>query len=185
MAMAGPCAESQHLTDICHWPILKIRRDLMLKGIVLAAASLLIAAEGLAADINCSALPQVRKQAEQGDSVAQGVLGVVYDSGDCVGRDYAKAAEWFRKAAEQGEENAQLLLGIKYLRGQGVPQDFAEAARWLQMVADKGDVAAQSFLGLMYAQGLGIEKDLDRARTLFAEACKNGDVDSCGYLKEY
>ena len=33
-------------------------------------------------------------------------LGVLYDSGDGVSQDYAKAREWFEKAADKGSATA-------------------------------------------------------------------------------
>ena len=42
-----------------------------------------------------------RKSAEQGHAGAQSNLGVLYDYGRGVTRDYKEAVEWFRKSAEQ------------------------------------------------------------------------------------
>ncbi len=40
--------------------------------------------------------------AEDGNSEAQNVLGVMYENGEGVKQDFAKAAEWYRMAADQG-----------------------------------------------------------------------------------
>ena len=45
-----------------------------------------------------------------------------------VGRDDARAVEWFEKAANQEEPTAQLNLGIMYANGRSVPKDEAKAA---------------------------------------------------------
>ena len=52
-----------------------------------------------------------RKAAEQGDSMAQFNLGLMYDNGRGVPQDNTEAAKWYRKAAEQGYANAQFNLG--------------------------------------------------------------------------
>ena len=42
------------------------------------------------------------KAAEQGFVHAQGILGLMFATGQGVKQDYAKAIYWFDKAAEQG-----------------------------------------------------------------------------------
>jgi len=51
------------------------------------------------------------KAAEQGDAMAQFNLGVMYDEGQGVARDDAKAVEWYTKAAEQGDSRAKFNFG--------------------------------------------------------------------------
>jgi len=47
------------------------------------------------------------KSAEQGDADAQYELGILYEKGRGVPKNYTKAAEWFAKAAAQGNERAK------------------------------------------------------------------------------
>jgi len=65
--------------------------------------------------------------AEQGDAKAQYFLGLVYDEGEGVPEDGAKAVHWYRKAAEQGDTEAQFWLGIMYAASEGVPEDYVRA----------------------------------------------------------
>ena len=59
-------------------------------------------------DNNIQKLPSgIVKAAEQGDALAQAILGMMYAEGKGVRQDDKKAAEWYRKAAEQGEARAQ------------------------------------------------------------------------------
>jgi len=51
------------------------------------------------------------EQAEQGHAIAQFNLGVMYDKGEGVEKDYDEAFKWYRKAAEQGDADAQYNLG--------------------------------------------------------------------------
>ena len=49
-----------------------------------------------------------RMAAEQGDSSAQNILGMMYERGWWgVSQDYAAAVKWYRVAAEQGDALAQ------------------------------------------------------------------------------
>ncbi len=75
--------------------------------------------------------------AEKGDAQAQYNLGVMYERGDGVPRDFKKAVKWFRKAAEQEFADAQYNLGVMYGAGKGVPKDFKEALKWHQKAPDQ------------------------------------------------
>ena len=83
-------------------------------------------------------ITEIRRQAEQGDADAQGLLGFMYATGDGVSEDDAAAIRWFRLAAEQGHARAQRNLGVMYTNGRGVPQDAAEAVRWNRLAAEQG-----------------------------------------------
>ena len=80
-----------------------------------------------------------RKSAEQGDSGAQFNLGIMYDSGEGVPEDDAKAVHWWRKAAKQGDSGAQNNLGIMYAKGEGSPEDYVQAYAWISIAAAQGN----------------------------------------------
>jgi TPR repeat protein len=80
-------------------------------------------------------LKLLRPLAEQGNALAQVMLGRMYASGQGVPKDYAEAVRWYRKAAEQGNALAQLM----YHFGQGVPKDPAELTLTPQPEAAKDD----------------------------------------------
>ena len=48
----------------------------------------------------------------------------MYNNGEGVPQDHARAARWFLKAAKQGDADAQLSVGLMYDKGEGVPQDY-------------------------------------------------------------
>ena len=68
-------------------------------------------------------LNSLKAAAEQGDAWAQFSLCVMYDTGEDVPQNDAKAVRWFRMAAEQGDADAQLNLGYMYGTGEGIPKD--------------------------------------------------------------
>jgi len=49
-----------------------------------------------------TALPEMKRLAEQGNSSAQIYLGEMYDKGLGVIQNYEEAVKWYRLAAEQG-----------------------------------------------------------------------------------
>jgi uncharacterized protein len=105
------------------------------------------------------ALRLVRPMAEQGDSRAQSLLGLIYFEGHGVRRDEPEAMRWYRRAADQGDADAQLEIGNMYYKGRGVTQNYSETARWYRLAADRGNAAAQYNLGISYARGDGVPQD--------------------------
>ncbi|MGC9944148.1 MAG: SEL1-like repeat protein [Verrucomicrobiota bacterium] len=74
-------------------------------------------------------------------------LGVAYENGLGVQRDFGEAARWYRQAAERDNAQAQANLGQLYFDGRGVTNDLVQAYMWFKLSARNG-----SFLG---SQGLG------------------------------
>ncbi len=56
-----------------------------------------------------------QKAAEQGLTIAQNNLGVMYANGTGVAQDNKQAVSWYQKAAEQGLTIAQNNLGVSFL----------------------------------------------------------------------
>jgi len=109
-------------------------------------------------------LPEIRKQAEQGDPAAQFALGARYATGDNVQQDYSQAVRWFSKAAEQGHVLAQATLGAYYWAGRGVPIDLSKAYFWSILAQNGGDQASEYRVKILNsrlpaAQILGIKQE--------------------------
>jgi len=111
-----------------------------------------------------TALKLLRPLAQQGDVVAQGSLGYMYENGQGVLQDYAVAVKWYRKAAEQDFAPVEFNLGLMYFDGRGVQQDYAVAVKWYRKAASQGYDKAQFNLGLMYVNGQGVPQDYVRAQ---------------------
>jgi len=105
---------------------------------------------------------------------AQLSIGLLYDTGDDVGRDYNEAATWFRAAAEQGNAEAQLKLGILYTEGHGVPQDDTQAAEWYDKAAEQANAEAQATFGALYELGRGVPQNYNLAAAWYRKAADQG-----------
>jgi uncharacterized protein len=92
-----------------------------------------------------SALRELRPLAEQGDSGAQFYLGLLYENGDGVPRDFVKARQWYEKAAAQGEAKAQFYLGMQSAYGEGGPMDLVQAHMWYSLAAGSGNAHAPGY----------------------------------------
>lgn len=122
-----------------------MKRMLVGIGFLLTTGSFAVAGpfeDGMAAykrgDV-ATAVKLMREAAKQGDAAAQFNLGISYQNGEGVTRDYVEAAKWYRMAAEHGNVYAQANLGIAYFNGHGVPQDYILAHMWLNLAAARGD----------------------------------------------
>lgn len=121
-----------------------------------------------------AAYKELLPAAEGGSPVAQYRIGRMYDDGNGVVRNYAKAREWYLKAARQGNADAQRDLGTLYAWGRGVDKSPEVAARWYRRAAERGDPEAQEALGKMYADGVGVPKDPVQAYKWLALSARGG-----------
>ncbi len=122
------------------------------------------------------AIKKYREIAEQGNVVAQQLLGWFYMNGQGVEQDITKAIYWFQKAADQDEAIAQYYLGILYLESNDVEQDMSKAAHWLHKAAEQGDALAQYKLGSMYLEGKGVAQKYFMAAHWFRKAAEQREA---------
>ena len=93
-----------------------------------------------------------RIAAENGDAIAQNILGVMYADGNGVSKDPTEAVKWFRKAADQGNANGQVNLGVMYANGTGIVKDTVKAGELFRKAADQGNTDAKMWLESMDVQ---------------------------------
>lgn len=73
---------------------------------------------------NCSrAESSLRTAALHGNSKAQTVLGTMYATGHCVGRDLPTAYRWFARALHQEPQNSRIATDLQVLWRQMTPQE--------------------------------------------------------------
>jgi len=97
------------------------------------------------------ALAELRKAAELGHPEAQYKLGLAFEQGNGLARDYVKAHNWYQAASELGHPDAQFRLGRMYARGRGVRKDKFEAGRWYRLAAVQGQKEAKEKLGGLFS----------------------------------
>jgi enhanced entry protein EnhC len=108
--------------------------------------------------------------AEQGNPVAQYLLGQFYQLGVVGDPDYTLAKEWYKKSATQLSK-ASVALGFLY---ETVDDNYAEALKAYEQAAAKGDILGEYNLALMYEYGKGVPIDYAKAKSLFIEAANKG-----------
>jgi TPR repeat protein len=125
---------------------------------------------------------------EQGDPIAQMILGFCYREGLGSTTDNEKSEKLFKMAvvkykhdAEKGDVTAQLKLGELYAAGEVVKQDSVEASKWfgagiagLRKSAEKGNENDQLKLGDIYAEGKLVQQDFAEAVKWYRKAAEKG-----------
>jgi TPR repeat protein len=111
---------------------------------------------------------------EAGDLRAVYNLGVLFDLGQGVAPDPARAAAFFQHAAQGGHVQAMSNYGRLLEQGRGVAKNEEQAAYWFQKAADGGLAEAQYNLGLMYERGRGVAKSDSDAAAWYSRAAAAG-----------
>jgi TPR repeat protein len=112
-----------------------------------------------------TALRELKPLAEQGDAESQFNLGVMYENGQGISKDYKTSVKfWHRLAVDEGNAIAQHNLGWLYQQGKGVPKNNKIAAKWWTLSANQGLANARFYNGLMYLLGPGAIQDYVFAR---------------------
>jgi len=114
------------------------------------------------------------KLASEGNSDATFYLGQMYQYGDGVPRNGAKAVKWLSLAAKSGNKLAARQLGLLYLDGTDQVQNLAKAREWFGVAAKEGDEFSLRSLGDMNANGLGGPADPVKAYAYYAAAATRG-----------
>ena len=111
---------------------------------------------------------------EAGDVRAIYNLGVLFDLGQGVAPDPARAAVYFQHAAQAGHARAMSNYGRLLEQGRGVPKNEEQAAHWFRKAAEGGLAEAQYNLGLMYERGRGVPKSDRDAAAWYGSAAAGG-----------
>lgn len=115
-----------------------------------------------------------QKAAEQGLAEAQLKLGLCYDNGLGVLKNYTNAIYWYKRASEQGYYKAKNNLACTYVDGHGCKHENTEAINLYKEASLDGSVYAQYNLGTCFLFGYGVNKNPDTAFTWYKKAAENG-----------
>lgn len=117
---------------------------------------------------------EVQAAAEKGDPKSQTALGNMYHDGFGVGRDIAKALEWYGKAAAQNYPDGLYQLGHEHATGHGVPKDATKAIELFSKAAAQGHSQAEYRLFEYYLSGVGVAKDRTKGFQMLERSAKGG-----------
>lgn len=87
---------------------------------------------------------------ENGDTLAQVIVGKMYMNGSRVRQDPGKAYMWFYKAAKKGNPEAEYYLGRCYTNSLCTDYDSIKADQWMKLSAEHGFAEAQYEMGIQH-----------------------------------
>jgi TPR repeat protein len=148
---------------------------LLLQAVATGRASELI--EGLtryATRDHAGAIEVLRPLADQGDAVAEEILGKIHLTGEGTTRDSIAAFKRFLQAAERGRADAQLQLGRMYRDGVGISADGNLAMFWFDRAAKQGAPDAYNAIGELYLGHPDVLADAAAARRFFLSGANLG-----------
>ena len=118
-----------------------------------------------------AALPLLQQAADAGSAKSMSQIGLMYQAGQGVQRDFAEAMNWYRKAVATDGVSGVNAIGNLYENGWGVSQDPAEALRWFHRAADAGVGMAMINIGSAYLRGRGVPQDYAEAMNWYRMGC--------------
>lgn len=130
-------------------------------------------------EVSPDAIATTQTLANQGDPVAQFVLGLIYERGAGLPQSDKEAVVWYRKSADARFAQAQVILGNAYENGRGVPKSDTDAVFWYQKAAEQHGVwaqLAQTLLGYSYSSGRGVTQSAVEAVKWWRKAAASGEV---------
>jgi localization factor PodJL len=120
------------------------------------------------------AVKYLSQAAQKGHAVAQYRLGTLYERGQGVAADPAKASHWYELSAAQGNRKAMHNLAVFYASR----KDMANAARWFAKAAALGLSDSEFNLAVLYERGDGVPQSLVDAFKWYSIAAVAGDIES-------
>ncbi|KNG93049.1 SEL1-like repeat protein [Pseudaestuariivita atlantica] len=117
----------------------------------------------------------LEQAAEAGKAAAVNELGLVYEYGEGVPVDMARAQAFYEQAADMGDPWARRNVGIMLLDAEAPSDaDIARAEALFQTAADEGVSEAWASLAALHRDGVGRPVDRDTALRLFRRSGEEG-----------
>jgi TPR repeat protein len=119
-----------------------------------------------------TAFREFRSMANRGHMKAQFHLGLLYEMGLGVPKDYTEAAKWYRKAAVQGDIGS--MKKLEEMRRKGLTTSSKQPAIPPQWGGSTYAPESQHEIGIMYFKGIGVQKNYSTAADWFRKSANQG-----------
>jgi TPR repeat protein len=130
-------------------------------------------------------LEKLKKQAEDGSTVAQTILGMMYLHGSGTPQNFSEAMRLLSAASAAGASRATANLATMFRCGLGVNVDVTKAVGLLQTAAEAGEFTAQIDLARIYADSHGDHANGALARHWYGKALEQeARVTDCPEIEE-
>lgn len=116
----------------------------------------------------------IRKAADLGNSMAEGIVGGYLLRRDRTGESRASALRYLQSAAEKNERNAAYTLASVLINDPKQPDDQKKGLMWLHRAAALKNRHAIGRLGEFYLGGFLVDEDTERGLALIEKAALMG-----------
>ena len=127
----------------------------------------------------------LRKSCDGGDSLGCRFLGIAYQYGNQVKKDYAKAETFFIKAYSGNEDypKSETLMDYRSLAFDYCSDDMPHAVSMFNKACDWGDEQSCVQLGYLYENGTDVPQNLEKSKQYFSKSCSMGNKSACDKFK--
>jgi len=115
------------------------------------------------------------KACRNGDSLACNRIGILYQSGNIVKKNYLKAKQYYKKSCEfKSGDGCQNLAQMLTEEG-----NYPEAAKYYSEGCDFNNADACNNFALLFEKGKGVQLNYRHAKKYHEKACDLGNKKSC------
>ena len=132
-----------------------------------------------------AALKYVIPAANAGNAEALCCLADMYNYGEAVQEDKAKAFSLYLQSAEGGNRRAQTKVGGFYITGDVCEFNLEEGVKWLKKAEEQGDPEAQHLLGIYYCSIDSPDKNIELGMEMLQKAIDQGFEDAKETMEKY
>jgi TPR repeat protein len=121
---------------------------------------------------------------DEGMSSACYDLAVLYENGESLEQDQARARKLYEKACQSTKPDATACnnLAVMYQQGRTVEADQDKASQLYRRACELGSMLGCRNLARRYLEGEGVEQSTVRAAALLEKACQLGHPQACPQL---
>lgn len=124
------------------------------------------------------------KLAKSGVRKAPFYLGLYYENGYVVERNYAEALRYYQAGASMNDPYCYNQLGRMYCLGLGIPKKEPKMGfYYYEQAAKLGDVTGLSNMAYAYETGQGVDVDIVKAVEYYSKAAEAGEVNAIEALE--
>jgi TPR repeat protein len=121
-----------------------------------------------------SAYEWANKSTKGGSARGYFILGLLYERGNGVAKNYDKALTYYKIAANDNYAVAQKNVGRIYFYGNGVTKNYITAKSWFDQAAAQNEPVAQDYLGMIYYYGYGVSTNYTTAKKWYEKSANQG-----------
>lgn len=116
----------------------------------------------------------LQKSSSNGNGYSSYLLGLLYQNGSKVNKDFTKSMSYFELAGNQGNLHGFRRIGFCCYQGYDTKRNYSLAVKYYQIGCEHEDPRSINSLGRCYQNGKGVEQSFQKAFDLYKRAADLG-----------